>query len=81
MKIHDFDYISSYRPKNCNVLLSGIKQRSRQENMDDVNIHMQQAFSLLTPERHHRDELQPSHKANSTNFINKITLQIGVIYL
>lgn len=68
-----------YRPKNCNVLLNGIKQRSRQENMDDVNI-LQQAFSLLTPERHHRDELQPSHKANSTNFINKITPEIGVIY-
>lgn len=47
--------------------------------MDDVNI-LQQAFSLLTPERHHRGELQPSHKANSTNFINKITLQIAVIY-
>lgn len=68
-----------YRPKNCNVLLNGIKQRSRQENMDDVNI-LQQAFSLLTPERHQGDELQPSHKANSTNFINKITPEIGVIY-
>lgn len=67
-----------YRPKNCSALLSGIKL-SRQENMEDVNI-LQQAFPLLTPERHHRDELQPSHKANYTNFINKITQAIGVIF-